>query len=92
MDDIHDMIGGQEETMVAFAERDYAAEVRCRYCGTSYSIMYNRRDMIEWMNGRGYIQDLLSYLSPAERELLISGTCGKCFDMMFPPIDSDDEE
>lgn len=75
--------------MVAFAERDTSTEIRCQCCGNVYSIMYNRQDMVEWMCGQGFIQDLMGYLSDAERELLISGTCGSCFDQMFPKEELD---
>lgn len=78
--------------MVAFAERTDAATIRCRMCGVSYSIMYNRQDMLDWLAGKGFIQDLMPYLSSAERELLISRTCGSCFDKLFPPLDTDNDE
>jgi len=78
--------------MVAFAKRDDVAEVRCRQCGVSYSIMYNREDMLDWLSGSGYIQDLMPYLSSGERELFISGTCDNCWQNMFgTDLDSDDE-
>ena len=50
-----------------------------------YSIIYNREDMVDWLSGKGFIQDSLPYLTMDERELLISRTCGNCFDKMFPP-------
>lgn len=70
--------------MVAFANADSIVEVRCAICGTLYTIMYNRQDMVDWLSGQGFIQDIMPYLSDAERELLISRTCGSCFDEMFP--------
>ena len=78
--------------MVAFAERTDSATVQCRMCGVSYSIMYNRDNMIDWLAGKDFIQDLMPYLSAAERELLISGTCGSCFDKLFQPLDTDNDE
>lgn len=79
--------------MVAFAERNDTATVQCRMCGVSYSIMYNRDNMIDWLAGKDFIQDLMPYLSAAERELLISGTCGSCFDKLFgEPLDTDNDE
>lgn len=78
--------------MVAFAVRDTSSAVQCNICGVSYSILYNREDMIDWLAGKDFIQELMPYLSAAERELLISGTCGSCFDKMFPPLDTDDDE
>jgi len=66
-------------------------DVTCRYCGITYNILADREDLDSWMNGNGYIQDLLAYLSPAEREPLISGTCDNCWNQMFPEVDEDEE-
>jgi hypothetical protein len=54
--------------------------------------MYNRKDMLDWLAGKDFIQDLMPYLSAAERELLISKTCGSCFDKLFLPLDTDNDE
>lgn len=78
--------------MVAFALRNDSCNVQCRMCGMTYSIMYNREDMISWFSGEEFVQDAMPYLSASERELLISGTCGSCFDSLFPPLDTDDDE
>jgi len=51
--------------------------------------MYNRSDMLDWLSGQGFIQDVMPYLSDAERELLLSKTCGDCFDKLFPPLHLD---
>jgi len=71
---------------------DHIISVGCRMCGNVSDIKCNEDDFNKWMNREGYIQDLLHYLSKAERELLISGTCGKCFDELFPPMDNEDDE
>lgn len=77
--------------MVALNHVDSTVEVRCAMCGTLYAIMYNRQDMMDWLSGQGFIQDIMPYLSDAERELLISRTCGSCFDKMFPaPLDNEE--
>ena len=77
--------------MIAFSHADSTVEIRCAMCGTSYAIMYNREDMVDWLSGLGFIQDVMPYLSNAERELLISRTCGDCFDKLFPaPIDNEE--
>jgi hypothetical protein len=68
-------------------------DVTCKFCGITYQIIADRQDVHDWMSGAGYIQDLLAYLSPAERELLISGTCDNCWKNMFgPDLDVDDDE
>jgi len=58
----------------------------CVRCGETTVIKANVSDVVAWQNGE-LIQDVLSYLSDDERELLISKTCGKCFDEMFPDSD-----
>jgi len=45
-------------------------------------------DVRKWQTGT-LIQYAMPYLSAAERELLISGTCDECFQKLIPP---DDEE
>ena len=39
-------------------------------------------DLKSWENNNVHIQDALPYLNAAERELILTGTCGKCFDEM----------
>lgn len=68
-------------------------EATCVHCGITYTILAKREDVASWMMGAGYIQDVLGYLSPAERELLISGTCDNCWKSMFGDnFDVDDDE
>lgn len=76
--------------MVAQSIFDSHVDIRCCMCGVVYTVMYNREDMIRWLAGEGFIQDLMDYLTDAERELLISKTCGSCFDKLFPPLDSEE--
>lgn len=68
---------------------DYAT-VCCNMCSTTYVIFYNRESMVNWLSGSQPIQDALHYLSPNERELLLSGTCGTCFDSLFAALDNDE--
>jgi len=42
----------------------------------------NEDDYTSWENGE-LIQTAMPYLSAGEREVLISGMCGPCFDNMF---------
>ena len=66
-------------------------DVYCKHCGTMYQILANRDDVHAWLSGSGYIQDVLGYLSPAERELMISNTCNNCWNQMFPEVGEDEE-
>lgn len=63
---------------------DDTFQAQCRMCGDTHILMVNNKDVQRWQDG-GLIQDIMPYLSADERELLISGTCGTCFDNMFPP-------
>lgn len=67
-------------------------EVPCKHCGILYTILADREDVVSWLSGSGFIQDILGYLSPAERELLISGTCDNCWKNMFGDDLDEDEE
>lgn len=66
--------------------------VKCRICGADCSVSYEEKDYVKWKNGEGFIQDIFQYLSADERELLLSQTCGKCFDEMFPQYEECEED
>lgn len=62
--------------------------IACESCQKQYTMMYNRQDMVDWLSGSLFIQDAMPYLSDNERELLLSGICGECFEKLFPSIDN----
>ena len=55
---------------------------QCVKCKNVHILLVNSDDLQQWKDGE-LIQDAMPYLSADERELLISGTCGTCFDKMF---------
>lgn len=55
----------------------------CVNCDKEYVLNVNSEDLEKWETTNIFVQDAFSYLTPAERELLISGICGTCFDKMF---------
>ena len=57
--------------------------VYCVECNTDYDIMVDPADLKRWHDGE-FIQVALDYLTEDERELLMSDTCGKCWDKLFP--------
>jgi len=65
------------------ATNQYAHETSCVHCGSKHVIMVDRADLESWLAGEVYIQDALDYLTPAERELLISQTCDTCWKRMW---------
>lgn len=54
----------------------------CRMCGITVEITVDRADYDRWQGGEP-IQCAFSYLTPGEREILISQTCDECFDSLF---------
>ena len=62
--------------------RNDLIQATCRQCNVSVELAVNINDFAEWHKGK-YIQEAMPYLSADEREILISGICGDCFDKMF---------
>jgi hypothetical protein len=56
--------------------------VKCNCCREAKTITVSGEDFIRWQEGE-CIQNAFPYLSPDNREILISGICGPCFDKMF---------
>jgi hypothetical protein len=56
--------------------------LKCHHCEASQRVSVNYEDVQAWKDG-ALIQDALPYLNADQRELLISKTCGPCFDKMF---------
>lgn len=76
--------------VAAVHDRSYVVDARCWRCGIVSCVILNKQDFLDWMSGSGSIEDILDYLSANERELLLSNTCGHCFDFLFPSLDTDD--
>jgi hypothetical protein len=60
---------------------------RCVSCNTLHVLQIPESKWSD-LNSKsgGFIQDVLPNLSADERELLISGMCGKCFNTLFEEI------
>jgi hypothetical protein len=56
----------------------------CRFCYKEVPVMVRGADLVAWRNGR-LAQQAFPYLSADQRELLISGVCGLCWDSQFDP-------
>lgn len=76
--------------MVAATNSDLSLSVQCRKCLKVVCLTVGDRDLANWQNGQS-IQNAMPYLTPDEREILISGICGPCFDAMFSSEESEDE-
>lgn len=54
----------------------------CRLCNEEHEIFVDTNDFIDWQEGK-YVQQVWPNLTADDREVMISGTCGPCFDKMF---------
>lgn len=63
----------------------------CTQCGTVHYIKMEQKSYNAWKSGVS-IQNVAPHLSTDERELLISGFCGKCFDLAVEVEDNLDPE
>ena len=69
--------------MIALAHpRNMRLDVSCVACGGLVSIAVNASDLQKWIGGK-LLQDAMPYLNDDEREILISGHCGACFDVLY---------
>lgn len=60
-----------------------SVDIKCKMCGVSHKISVLKKDFEEWNMGTDKrVQDVFPYLTINQRELLISGVCGECFDEM----------
>ncbi len=60
--------------------------VACRTCKKTFDVPATNSQITAWHHGV-VIQEAMPHLTSAERELLISRTCGVCWDKMFPEED-----
>ena len=57
---------------------------QCILCGSNVEIVVTKEQAKELISPyRRNIQDILPNHTPAEREMFISGVCGKCCDEMY---------
>ena len=63
-------------------EKDTIIEGKCIVSQETVVIKANLKDIKSWINGK-LIQEAMPYLTPGEREFLISGFSEKSFDKLF---------
>ena len=56
--------------------------VGCIKCADPQHITVGQADLDAWQSGTN-IQNAMPYLSADDREILISGICGECFDKIY---------
>jgi len=63
----------------------------CIFCGNTEEIIVKEKDYEAYLRGEGHIQEIFPYLTADQREIMISGICGKCFDGILEDDDEDEE-
>ena len=58
----------------------------CPICNNQQHIKVYKEDYIQWKKGK-LIQITFPYLDDDQREWILSGVCGSCFDIMFSDED-----
>ena len=53
--------------------------IKCHHCGKTFNITMTGQQCFDYQNGC-HVQEVFPDKSADERELLISGICGKCYD------------
>jgi hypothetical protein len=63
---------------------------RCGFCGESHIVKnVPAQGYADWKAGK-HIQVALPWLSPDDREMLMTGTCPPCWDSIFEASEKDD--
>jgi len=60
----------------------YTLSGNCTYCNIPQVVTVTAQAYYNWDHGM-FVQNAFPNLSKDEREFLVSGICGKCFDKMF---------
>lgn len=62
---------------------------KCKICEDEFDLDVTSSQLFQWKQG-ALIQRVFSYLNADERELIMTGMCGKCYDELF--YDDGDEK
>lgn len=66
--------------------------LQCRICGDVHPVLVDATAYDRWRNRELLAQEAFPHLGAADRELLISRTCGDCWADMFGQGDDEEEE
>lgn len=64
-------------------EHEYVFKGECDLCKSKHSVIARGSDLFNFRKGMA-IQQAFPHLTSGDREFLMSGTCEKCWDKMFP--------
>ena len=88
---LNDVCGPDGDPM-QFRYNGNRCEIRetCLLCKETQTFNVGALEMQSFLKG-SFVQDAFPDLSDADRELLISQTCGTCWDKLFPEGEEDDD-
>lgn len=66
-------------------------EIKCSMCKEKHRIVVETSDWNRYEDTEEHIQDIFPYLNADQREMIISGVCGACFDALYD-LDEDEPE
>jgi len=66
----------------SLVEPEQKYQAQCRKCHQVFDLPVTKKQIEDWKSGT-LIQRAMPNLKPDQRELLISGLCGKCWDKLF---------
>ena len=75
----------EEEISITGFDQTIVMEKICNITNELYSLKIDIYDYLDYKNGTRYIQDVFDYMTPEEREFIISGLTPSEFDKLFPP-------
>ena len=58
----------------------------CPSCGKEWELEVEEKDYIDFKKNGKLAQCAFPYLTPEKRELIISGICNKCWDIIFNEV------
>lgn len=68
--------------MVKINYKEVCVVTRCPFCGRGNEVEVNENDYFDWDDGMD-VAVAFPYLSANEREMLVSGICPTCWEIMF---------
>lgn len=66
---------------------DTTINTQCPICRQRNQVTVDATDYITWHQGKSHIQHIFPYLSPSEREQLMTGICADCWRLTFPEVE-----
>ena len=76
---------------VTIDETTAVIDIACLECNTNHTVVLDKERYIKWQT-RTRIQEAFHGIDVDTRELLISGICGKCFDLMCDRWELEEEK